>query len=350
MFSQQQSTLDATDTVKHIHQSAADDSTDQATPSVTAHPIACDASSPAAIIGDAYPAGRGESDMKSSSSQLINNSESPATDSEKDVEADQDESIQDSQVDGADRNVASYDAHEETAAAKSEITAISTQDDQVHEIADILDWRYTETESKVHPRLAKKGACNKAPPAAAAASTAQAQAPASNLPMTIPTVELLVYWKGFPDAKDYTYEDEGTLQLTAPQKVWDFWSRESNRGANSQAAGQQRQHHSTMVRYPRNMVLGIDNIDEGVPLRIVRHRKKRRDSGDTSTPRPAKKAKRSGKTQAEANTTKQSYSGQSHASQASIEYQVEWVGYSTKTWEPAEHLDETLIRAYEEAQ
>ncbi|KAJ4385286.1 hypothetical protein N0V93_010347 [Gnomoniopsis smithogilvyi] len=196
-------------------------------------------------------------------------------------------------------------------------TANSTETEQEYEIADIVDWRYTETQSQAGPPRTCKGS-----------------ALYTDSPITIPTIELLVHWKGFPAAVDYTYEDEGSLQLTAAQAVWEFWERESAKGPPKQAASEQYQ-------CPRDVVLKIKTDDMGIPLRITRHRERGGAGADQARPTKRAKVTTKGRSQAA-----QPLSRGQRQGQESTEYLVEWVGYRTKTWEPASNLDQALIKAY----
>lgn len=116
--------------------------------------------------------------------------------------------------------------------------------DEKYEIAAILDWRYsdTQTQARPDPDPDKSGT-------------------APDTPADIPKIELLINWKDYPDAKYNTWEDEDQLQLTVDNTVWKLVPH---------AAADDK----VISKFTCNAVLVFEEAEEVVPLRIVGHSEK----------------------------------------------------------------------------
>lgn len=143
-------------------------------------------------------------------------------------------------------------------------------------------------------------------------------------------IELLVYWSGYDDDADHTWEDEDELQLTARDVVLDFWK--------SHPAG------------GRDAALGLDASDGNTPYRALRvvggpkmYRKRTKTtSKGQSSKANTHKGENSSKHKSMSTTGVEEEEGNATAEL----YRVEWVGYAEKTWEPRENLPEDMIQAY----
>lgn len=130
-------------------------------------------------------------------------------------------------------------------------------------------------------------------------------------------IELLVHWSGYNDPDDHTWEDEDELQLTARDAVLKFWKTHPKGG--------------------RDAALRINASDGGTPYRALRV------VGGPKVYRKNVMHKAKG-------IKAQQPVKDETAMTAHKLFQVEWVGYKEKTWEPRENLPEDMIRVYLDSQ
>lgn len=74
------------------------------------------------------------------------------------------------------------------------------ENEEEYEIVEIVDWRFAATGTKIKPTVT-----------------------VDNTQMRINDIEICLRWEGYPDPKDYTWEAESAVQMTAGETVWDFW-------------------------------------------------------------------------------------------------------------------------------
>lgn len=130
-------------------------------------------------------------------------------------------------------------------------------------------------------------------------------------------VELLVEWEEGSRGPRTTWEAESEIQMTAGEVVWRYWESFDN----------------ITEGYARNRALGLgQDCNMYVPLRVIGHRWARAATKKNRWYTGGHRSRRQA-----AQTASQS---------ARLDYQVEWVGYRTKTWEPARHIDRELLANY----
>lgn len=123
-------------------------------------------------------------------------------------------------------------------------------DEEEHEIAKIVDWRFAATASKTKPATTKR--INDT---------------------HLYDIELHIHWEGDLDPQEYTWEPESSLQMTAGPMIWAFWQ------SCAASLGPQT---SKGPKDPRDRVLGLSSKRRMyVPLRVVDQRNSERNGRST---------------------------------------------------------------------
>lgn len=191
--------------------------------------------------------------------------------------------------------------------------------EQLYEIDTILDFRPAPTSSSQSPQ------------------EQQQQEEEDPQPLEL---ELLVRWKGFPDPSDHTWEGEAELQRSCRGAVLGYWASHPAGGGRDGAISSRSSAGGHAVK-SADALYEVLRIIQGPSRRgsdgKVR-RNKRLRSNPKVKPKAKSKTKSATKTEAEVDLDTDT--------ETSDWFQVEWVGYPDRTWEPHDGLPEWMVRAY----
>lgn len=155
-------------------------------------------------------------------------------------------------------------------------------------------------------------------------------------------LELLVRWKGFPDPSDHTWEGEAELQRSCRGAILGYWASHPAGGGRDGAI-------SSRSSAGGHAVKGADALYE--VLRIIQGPSRRGPDGKVrknKTPRTKTnpKVKANAKTKTKTKSETKTEAEEDTETETSDWFQVEWVGYPDRTWEPRDGLPEWMVRAY----